>query len=49
MTGQELINWIIENHTQDYSVMFYDDGYTVDYDIDCLECDNEREEIVLYG
>ena len=49
MSGQELINWIVENHAQDYSVMFYDDGYTVDYGTECLECDNERKESVLLG
>ena len=49
MTGQDLINWIVDYHAQDYSIVFYDDGCTVDYDIDCLECDDERKEIVLYG
>ena len=49
MSGQDLINWIVENHAQDYSVMLYDDGYTVDYGIECIERDDERKEIVLYG
>ena len=49
MSGQDLIDWIVDYHAQNYSVVFYDDGYTVDYGIECLECDDERKEIVLLG